>query len=83
VSADLIAFPIVRRRELIAKLAAQMLARPPDVAEKHLQVQVRRQGHALRRKQLPEDQVLRQMRAFEAAVRAALWRNILTPYGAA
>jgi hypothetical protein len=83
VSAVLIAFPIVRRCKLIDGTAAQMLARPSAVAEKHLQAQVRRQGHALRRKQLPEDQIARQMQAFEAAVRAALWRHILTPDGVA
>ncbi len=71
-SAVLIAFPIVRRCKLIDRTAAAMLVRPPAIAEKHLQAQVRRQGYALRRKQVPEDQVARQMQAFEAAVRAAL-----------
>jgi hypothetical protein len=82
-TASLIAFPIVRRCRLIDRTAAQMLARPPEIAEKHLQAQVRRQGYALRRRQLPEDQISRQMHAFEAAVRAALWRHILTPDGVA
>jgi Family of unknown function (DUF6074) len=79
VSAALIAFPIVRRCELIERIAEQMLARAPDLAEKHLATQIRRQASAMRRRQLDEDAIAAQMRAFEAAIRGALWRLVLTP----
>jgi hypothetical protein len=79
VSAVLIAFPIIQRRELIERIAEQMLARPADLAEKHLATQIRRQASAMRRRQLGEAEIAAQMRAFESAVRAALWRLVLTP----
>jgi hypothetical protein len=78
-SASLIAFPIVRRRELIERVAEQMLARPAGLAEKHLASQIRRQASAMRRRQITEDAITGQMRAFESAVRAVLWRLVLTP----
>lgn len=78
-SAALIVFPITRRPKLIERTAAQMLARPPDLAEKHLAVQIRRQASAMRRRQLGEDAIGAEMKAFESAIRAALWRLVLTP----
>ena len=65
-TAELIAFPIARRRGLIERTAEQMLARPHELAEKHLQAQVRRQGQAMRRRQLPPDQIARQLASFES-----------------
>lgn len=79
VGAVLIAFPIVRRRDLIRRTAEQMLARPPAEAEKHLQAQVRRQASSMRRRQLTDAAIGEQSRAFEAAIRAELWRVVLTP----
>lgn len=82
-TAELLPFPIVRRRELVDRIAAQMLARPADVAEKHLRAQIRCQAAAMRRRQIAEPLIAEQTRGFEAAVRAALWRQVLMPDGAA
>lgn len=81
--AVLLPFPIVRRGSLVKATAAQMLSRPPTTAEKYLQMQIRRQAAAMRRKQLTEEQINNEVRQFEAAVRATLWRRVLTPDGAA
>ena len=77
--AVVLAFPIARRRDQVEALAAQMRARPHEQAEKHLAFQLRRKGAALVRKQLPPDIVNRELRAFEGAVRRALWQLVLTP----
>jgi len=79
VSAILIAFPIVRRQDLVRRIAEQMLARSEILAEKHLQCQLNRQRSKLKRKQITDDVIEQQIAAFEAAVRAQLWRLVLLP----
>jgi len=79
VGAVVLAFPIARRGDLVRRLAVQMAARPRGQAEKHLQLQLRRQEASLRRKHLAEDVISRQVASFEAAVRGELWRLVLTP----
>jgi hypothetical protein len=78
-TAAILAFPIARRRDQVRALAAQMLARPQEQAQKHLEFQLRRKLNTLRKKQVPEDVALREVRCFESAVRAELWRLVLTP----
>lgn len=72
-------FPIVQRRDLVRRLAEQMLARSEALAERHLQCQLDRQRSKLRRKQIAADVVEQQIAAFEAAVRTELWRVVLSP----
>jgi hypothetical protein len=73
----IVPFPIARRRGLITKLAAQMLGRPVDAAELHLQQQLRRQRQVLARKGVAEPLIARELFALEAAVRTELWRWVL------
>ena len=81
------AFPFAHRRGVILRLAEQMAARGPAAAENYLQQQLRRQIEALHRRQVPDRTVEREIRALESAVRAELWRLVLTssitPPGAA
>ena len=77
--ARIIAFPFARRRGLILRLAEQMVAQAPAAAQKYLQQQLRRQIGALHRKQVPDRTVEREIRALESAVRAELWRLVLSP----
>lgn len=72
-------FPLSRRRDLVARLAAQMADRSAESAEKHLQLQLRRQTDVLRRKPLPEPIIVEQVRGLENAVRAELWRLVMAP----
>jgi hypothetical protein len=74
-----LAFPIACRRDLVHALAEQMAVRPLVEAEKHLQLQLRRQAKVLARKQLPDDVIAHQVRRLELAVRAELFRLVLTP----
>jgi Family of unknown function (DUF6074) len=76
---QVVPFPLARRRNLIEKIAAQMAARRPVAAEKHLQQQLRRQINVLHRRQMSDQIIDREVRAFESTVRAELWRLVLTP----
>jgi hypothetical protein len=75
----IVVFPLVRRRAVVVKLAAQMAARPMALAERYLQQQLSRQIGALHRKGVRDRVVEREVVALESAVRAELWRLVLTP----
>jgi hypothetical protein len=75
----IVVFPLARRRALIVRLAAQMAARPMALAERYLQQQLGRQIDLLHRKKIPDRIVEREVCALESAVRAELWRLVLTP----
>jgi Family of unknown function (DUF6074) len=76
-SATILAFPIAQRGDQVRALARQMLARPADLAERHLACQLRRKATALLRKQIPADVVARELCAFKGAVWRDLWRMVL------
>jgi Family of unknown function (DUF6074) len=78
-SAHVRAFPLKARRDLVVRIAAQMIARPSDLAEQHLQQQLQRQFRVLARKQVSDVDVEREIRALESAIRAELWRQVLSP----
>ena len=78
-SAQLFAFPLSRRRELVRKLAAQMLNRSPVEAEKHLASELRRHRRVLARRQLSDAAIKTQLRALESVARSELWRLVMLP----
>jgi hypothetical protein len=78
--AEIVPYPLAQRRDLVVGIAAQVASRPIRVGEKHLQHQLRRQEIALGRKGVSTQEIARQVRSLEAAVRAELWRIILTPH---
>lgn len=78
-AAVILAFPTARRRGLVRALAEQMANRSADEAERHLRLQLHRQTLVLRRRQLADDVVERQVHTLEQAVRAELWRRVLMP----
>jgi hypothetical protein len=73
----LLAFPLERRRALVRRLAAQVLARRAADGEQHLAAQLRRQATSMTRKGFNDDVVLRETTSLEAAVRAQMWRFVL------
>jgi Family of unknown function (DUF6074) len=75
----IVVFPLARQRPLIVRLANQIAARPMALAERYLQQQLRRQVDLLHRRKVPDRIVEREVRALELAVRAELWRLLLTP----
>jgi hypothetical protein len=79
-SAVMIAFPQSRRVHLVAKTAARVArAKSQQRGEKLLAAAVRKQRAAMTRKRIPAHKVERECRALENAVRARLFRLILTP----
>jgi hypothetical protein len=74
-----IPFPMSRRHALVHQLARQMLDRSPAEAEKHLAFELSRHERLLRRRSFPDDVVVSQVKGFEFAVRAVLWRLVISP----
>jgi hypothetical protein len=72
-SASVIRFPAARWRPLIAKVAAEMQAAPPELSEKVLLGRLARFGRKLRRQHVSEEAINRELRALEIAVRAAAY----------
>jgi len=77
--ATIVPYPLARRRDLVTKIAAQMMARPIAAAERHLQQQVDRQFRILKRKGVPHADAQKQTLALQATVRAELWRLLMHP----
>jgi hypothetical protein len=77
--AELIPFPLGRRRDLVGKVAEQMLSRPLREAELHLREQMGRQIRAMQRKGFRDHVVEREVRSLEAAIRTELWHLVLRP----
>jgi Family of unknown function (DUF6074) len=77
--ARVIPFPLAQQRPLVMKLAAEMAARAPWRAEKMLNAELERRIDALHRQGVSDSVVERQVKAFEAAIRAELWRIVLLP----
>jgi hypothetical protein len=78
--ADVIAFPQARRVHLIEKTAARVAqAKSQEQGERLLAAAVQKQRGAMTRKRIAAGRVERECRALENAIRAHLWRLILTP----
>ena len=81
--AEIVPFPLTRRRNFIQRHAARIAAAPAKTGEKLLAHQIRQQAATLSRKGVPADAVERECKALETAIRAELWRVVLQPGGAA
>jgi len=78
--ADVIAFPQARRVHLVEKTAARVAhAKSQEQGERLLAAAVHKQRGAMTRKRVPAGRVDRECRALENAIRAQVWRLILTP----
>lgn len=75
--ARVIPFPLALQRPHVVKLATQMAARAPWRAEKMLNAELERRIDALHRQGVSDSVVECQVKAFEAAIRAELWRIVL------
>lgn len=82
-TAQIIAFPLVRRPHDVALIAGNMLGKSPDGAERYLASFKARARKTLREQGLDVEQAERQLRDFETAVRCLIWRRVLTGGGAA
>jgi Family of unknown function (DUF6074) len=80
-TASLIPFPAARQRAFIVKHALCMAKLSPAQSEAYLRHVLRLQRQTMRRRGSSEAVVARELRRLEAAFRAELWRQILTPVG--
>ncbi len=82
-SASVIPFPRVKNRAFITRHAIRMTEMAPDKGEAHLRRLLEQQTEVMRKRGIAEPVIADEARAVEAAIRAELWRVVLTPGGAA
>lgn len=75
-TAQIIAFPLARRRAFIVRQAGSMAIRSVELAEGYLAQQLRLQADAMLRKGIPPETVDREVGALERAIRAELSNQI-------
>jgi hypothetical protein len=72
--AEVVPFPLVRRRDLIMRQAQWFAEQSRSAAERNLRRQVHVQRETLLRRGIPPEVVEQQCAEMEAAIRAAAWR---------
>jgi hypothetical protein len=81
--AQILPFPIARRWAFVFKQAEHAALMHPDAGERYVLRQLKLQADTLRRKGVAEDLIQRELGCLETAIRAALWKAVNTPGGAA
>jgi hypothetical protein len=75
--AEIVAFPLTCRIGSIRRLARMMASYSPEGAECALATPLRQQYAALLRRGIAPEVAAREVRSFELAMRAQLWRLVL------
>jgi uncharacterized protein DUF6074 len=75
--AEVLPFPIVRRRAYVTKQAAHAACMNPDAGERYIQYQLKIQGDSLRRKGVPEPMIEREISGLETAIRGSMQRLLI------
>jgi hypothetical protein len=78
-SATILAFPLACRRRYVRRQAEVIANLKPIAGENYLSRQLTTQWDALERRGVACVQIEREIKALEQAIRAELWRAILTP----
>jgi hypothetical protein len=77
--AQVLPFPTSRRCAFIERQAQCAAALNPEACERHINRQLQVQRDTMLRKGVSAARVERELKSMEAAIRAALWRSVLTP----
>lgn len=77
--AEVLAFPLARRRDLVRRQAEWFCGQSHRAAEANIFRQLQVQRNTLLAKGVDPVTVEREVRALESAVRAEVWRLVLTP----
>lgn len=77
--AEVLAFPPCRRRDLIRRQAHWYAEQAPHAAERNLDQQINLQRETLIKKGVDPVSAERATEALRGAIRAEVWRNIMTP----
>jgi Family of unknown function (DUF6074) len=80
-SAVVIPFPLARRLDLIHRQAEYALCLKPEKAEEHIARQLQCQADALHRRGVSDDIIVHELKAMEAAIRAAMWNVVFDTPG--
>lgn len=80
--AEVLPFPLTRRRAFVAKQAAHAALVNPDAGERYVQYQLKVQGDALRRKGVDEELIERELMCLELAIRNTMVFQHIRPGGA-
>src|SRR3954451_19938738 len=74
----LVPFPLARRRAFIERHARVIATMRPEAGERYLDRQLQIQLENLQRRGIDLDTINREIVAMDAAIRAALWRAVIT-----
>ena len=80
-SAVIVPFPLARRLDLIHRQAEYALCLNPEKAEQHIARQLQCQADALHRRGISDDIIAHELKAMEAAIRAAMWNVVFDTPG--
>jgi Family of unknown function (DUF6074) len=80
-SAEVLPFPLARRLDLIHRQAEYALCLKPEKAEQLIARQLQCQADALRRRGVSDDNIAHELKAMEAAIRAAMWSVVFDTPG--
>jgi hypothetical protein len=75
----IVPFPLASRRAFVERHARLIAAMNADAGERHLVRQLRFQMENLQRRGIAGEVIEREVASLDAAIRAALWRAVLTP----
>ena len=76
--AEVLPFPVVRRRDYVRRQAARMAELSDAAAENHLRAQLSLQAKTMAKKGISSAIIERELRSLEVAIRVLLWRLVLT-----
>jgi hypothetical protein len=79
--AEIVPFPLTHRVRSIRRMARMMASYSPEGGERALTTPLRQQYAALLRRGVAPEVAAREVRSFELAIRAQLWRLVLVREG--
>lgn len=74
--AQVVPFPLARRRTMIERQARYASELNPDAAQRHIQQQLKIQGDAMRRRGIDEQLIGCELRCMKNAIRGLLLRAV-------
>ena len=80
-AADILPFPLHRRRAFVQRHAARMAALPSKSAENHLRRHLDIQTETLAKRGVPPAVTAQEISALETAIRTELWWAVIAPGG--
>ncbi len=80
-TALVVPFPLARREEFIKRHARYAASIRPEAAERYIERQLKHQADTMLRRGIGIDVIAAEIHAMNAAIRSALWDEVLLPTG--